>query len=89
MATVPVGSMPQCQSQEAAYAGVYDLAGNVWEWEDACRGTAGAGDACAFRGGDYTETGSSDLVCGPPAAGLRADTSDVSFKVGFRCCSDP
>ena len=33
-AAVPVGSLSGCASSAAGYAGVFDLTGNVAEWED-------------------------------------------------------
>jgi hypothetical protein len=32
--TVETGSLSTCQPSVSGYAGVYDLSGNVWEWED-------------------------------------------------------
>jgi formylglycine-generating enzyme len=51
--TAPVGSSPACTSPDANYSGVYDLTGNVWEWEDSCNGAANGADACRIRGGAY------------------------------------
>jgi sulfatase modifying factor 1 len=34
MTTVPVGSLPGCQSPVMEYAGIFDLIGNVEEWEN-------------------------------------------------------
>lgn len=84
----PVGSMRRC---EGGYAGLFDLSGNVSEWDDVCesgvgagdQATAGAGDACSVRGGSAYfrgEMGCADVV------GARRDTALVS--VGFRCCAD-
>ena len=75
---VKVGSTPTCQSVIADYAGVYDLSGNVGEWEDACEC-----GVCRIRGGNY-HSASGQLGCGfDSGAGIpgRFET------VGFRCCS--
>ena len=83
--TVAVASLPDCQSQEEDYAGVYDLGGNLAEWEDSCDG-AGAEDGCRVRGGSYTHE----------ANGLRCDAGRTlrwprnlsGSDIGFRCCAD-
>jgi formylglycine-generating enzyme required for sulfatase activity len=80
--TVPTGSMHDCQSSVAGYGGVYDLSGNVREWEDACGGPGGA-DYCRLRGGSFSFQ-RPNLTC-------DADNSDrvnyASSGVGLRCCS--
>jgi formylglycine-generating enzyme required for sulfatase activity len=40
--TVPVGTMPECQSPVPGFAGIFDLIGNVSEWVADCTGSAGA-----------------------------------------------
>lgn len=76
--TEPTGSFEGCQAPAAEFAGVFDLVGNVSEWEDNCaedglcnmRGYyygAGAGGQCA-----YSERNFRDLA---------------DYWVGFRCCS--
>lgn len=50
--TAPVGSLATCQSADPAWAGVFDLSGNVREWEDSC--VDEVGDVpCHMRGGSY------------------------------------
>lgn len=61
---------------------VYDLIGNVWEWEDSCEVTSGARDKCRLRGGSFM---SADryLSCNIDGGDSRdARSSDY----GFRCC---
>lgn len=49
--TTPVGYLQSCQAP-VPYAGVYDMSGNVWEWEDSCDSTStGATAHCRIRGG--------------------------------------
>jgi formylglycine-generating enzyme required for sulfatase activity len=78
--TVPVGTMPECQSSVPGYEGVFDLSGNVWEWEDSCDGTGQSG--CHLRGGAFSSNGPSncDNNGSSSRAFARSDT-------GFRCCS--
>ena len=52
MQTVAVGSLANCLTSTSGYAGVYDLSGNVWEWEDRCKGT-GQSASCGVNGGAY------------------------------------
>jgi formylglycine-generating enzyme len=77
----PVQSAIGCQAS-GAYAGVYDLSGNAWEWEESCNGTAGANDQCRQRGGSFTNDGA--LVC-DYADSDRRDYADGS--ISFRCCA--
>lgn len=75
------GSTASC---EGGSTGLFDMSGNVWEWEDACSGTNGMGDNCQRRGGSYTgfET---DLLCTASQAILR---ESAYRSTGFRCCAD-
>ena len=78
-----VGTKASCHSPDAAFAGVFDLSGNVKEWEDSCEMATGAADSCYTRGGGF-ET---------PALGLRCDSlsfagrSEQNPDLGFRCCA--
>ena len=66
------------------FPGVYDLSGNVWEWEDSCAGAAST-DPCRVRGGGYKDT--RDLLrCDYAYPFSRAS---VDPTLGFRCCSAP
>jgi len=80
--TVPVGSMSGCQSPLPAYAGVFDLSGNVSEWEDSCNGP-GESAKCRVRGGAGA---SGSLTCASDSAPPR---SYIDYMIGFRCCSSP
>lgn len=100
--TVPVGTTLTCQSSVAGYEGVFDLSGNVFEWEDSCDGTDGLLDRCWVRGGSYVN-GAESLSCdGVPGSLMARGFGGVAESpkdgrpfgfweprlVGIRCCSD-
>jgi formylglycine-generating enzyme required for sulfatase activity len=85
MATVPVGSMGTCQSTEPGYQGVFDLVGNVWEWEDSCSWDLEV-VACLRRGDSFTWA-DGDQACTSSAAFEVASTL-ADGAIGFRCCAD-
>jgi formylglycine-generating enzyme required for sulfatase activity len=84
-AIVAVETTPGC---EGGYPGIFDLAGNVHEWENACfplDGLPGRTDKCWFRGGSYH-----DLVNSCSSAWeVSRDYVDQDCDIGFRCCADP
>jgi len=63
--------------------GVFDLSGNVWEWEDSCQASTGSTDQCRLRGGSFWYGGAPALAC---AAGNVNDRSAKNDIYGFRCC---
>jgi hypothetical protein len=83
--TVPVASMGSCVSIVGGFGGVYDLSGNVLEWEDSCVGGDASTGRCRFRGGSFV-MGENDLKC---RFGGDDQRSFKSGDVGFRCCSKP
>lgn len=81
---LPVRWLETCQAS-APFAGVFDLSGNVWEWEDACRvDTNTMARFCKRRGGDFSET--TDLVGCSLQRELAMQQSNP--RLGFRCCSE-
>jgi formylglycine-generating enzyme len=89
-----VGNLPNCVG---GYNGLYDLSGNVAEWEDSCSANAGAGDNCLIRGGsiDNIDVLAPSLLCNssaPDDATPSPATAKRNAKdelVGIRCCLDP
>jgi hypothetical protein len=79
-----VGTKPQCQCS-GAYAGVFDLNGNLREWENACNGS----NLCASRGGGHNDSGDPG-----PNERMRCDSAELVPRLeqsefrGFRCCAD-
>ncbi len=87
--TLPVGSLPGCRTVALGYAGIYDLSGNVHEWEDSC--VAGASTAtCRTQGGSFQSHGadsfdSAYMSCRGMPLGQARNYAGV--ELGFRCCS--
>ncbi len=94
------GSHPGDVTSKAAcvggYDGIYDMSGNVAEWEDSCNGNAGQNDGCAIRGGSINEADiatptvacNSATVNGTLAAPATRTRSTRDDLVGVRCCLD-
>jgi len=95
-----VATLSTCQSSVSGYTGVYDLSGNVAEWEDSCYEILNLGpggvvisilEGCLMRGGAFDTYGfsgyagcTSDDACG----GSGGDVLDTTYSdLGFRCCS--
>lgn len=71
-----------CNGTSGNFACIFDLSGNVAEWENSCDGP-GEDAACRVRGGSYLDSGA-DVSCAASATRSRLDNTDPS--VGFRCC---
>jgi formylglycine-generating enzyme required for sulfatase activity len=93
-ASTEAGQAQGCQAS-GAYAGVFDLSGNVREWEDSCTGVTGKNDYCQTRGNAYA-TVFSDCLSANQQGGLEkcsyvAPLSTLLVRdaagPGFRCCA--
>ena len=78
--TSAVGTLPGC---EGGYPGLFDLSGNLWEWEDGCT-EGGASAQCAVRGSSFAAV--NDGAC-KTVAHLQRDRGGAN-DVTIRCCSD-
>jgi formylglycine-generating enzyme len=79
--TVPAGTKLSC---DGGYSGVFDMSGEIQEWEDSCNGTAGTSALCHVRGGMIYDSTPADLACASPRTLTRETKND---HTGFRCCS--
>jgi formylglycine-generating enzyme required for sulfatase activity len=79
-AAVASGTEPAC---EGGYPGLFDMSGNVDEWEDSCNGQTGVNDACRLRGGSYGFSDPNVVRCDYDN---YVNRDDGSPNVGFRCC---
>ena len=89
-----VANKPACVG---GYTGLFDMSGNVHEWEDSCSANAGANDECLIRGGsiDDIDVLAPSLLCNsspptddtPSPATAKRDAKDE--LIGIRCCFDP
>ncbi len=80
-ATVPVGSLSACTG---GYPSLFDMVGNVYEWEDSCSAASGPTDSCNVRAGSYIDPPGASQTCARNATVARK-FADVDF--GFRCCA--
>jgi hypothetical protein len=81
---LPVGSLATC---EGSFPGLFDMSGNVEEFEDCCSTTADASiSQCRVRGGSYTDPGENFVRCDWNSYFLDVVSDDE--VTGFRCCKD-
>jgi len=67
--------------------GLFQMSGNVAEWENSCDGTVGT-SKCNLRGGSYAANNDSSLLrCDSTRTEDRLPSDSTKLKdVGFRCC---
>jgi len=90
-------SVANAANCEGGYNGLFDMSGNVAEWEDSCSASSGATDNCLIRGGslENAETTVPSLLCNSSAVNdstpsyVAATRSTKDEFIGFRCCYDP
>lgn len=66
------------------FCGLFDMAGNVAEWIDACEGYTAQSESCFAVGGSFSD-GGMNVSCLALATGTR---DVVAPNLGFRCCLD-
>jgi formylglycine-generating enzyme required for sulfatase activity len=92
---LPVRSKPTC---EGGYSGIFDMSGNVVEWEDSCWSTAlapnsNAANRCATRGGSWFALPGNYASFGTRCDFINTENRSVvppEGQVGWpgvRCCS--
>jgi formylglycine-generating enzyme len=69
---------------EGGYEGLFDVTGNVGEWEDSCSGATGEADYCRRRGGDIIDV-AEDQIC---AQEFSLPRNSRRVAGGIRCCKD-
>jgi formylglycine-generating enzyme required for sulfatase activity len=81
-ATAPkaASQIPDC---EGGVSGVFNLSGNVAEWENSCDSDS-ASSVCYFRGGSYVD-GPYELQCSSSNGATRLTQSAT---LGLRCCAE-
>jgi formylglycine-generating enzyme required for sulfatase activity len=77
----PVGTATMC---EGGFPGLFDMVGNIAEWEDACEANTGPADNCDYRGGEHGHAPDvASLSCGVQETFPRDSLEPTG---GFRCC---
>jgi len=82
---IEVGSLASCVG---GYAGIFDMSGNVWEWENACNTdpmVAVEDQECHQRGGSFYSNGPT-IRCGVDSVRARNFRNN---NLGIRCCDLP
>lgn len=85
--TDAVASKTRCQGEpsSAAFPGVFDLNGNVAEWDGVCASDDAAAQ-CHVRGGDMQSTATTS-ACNYGMGTALVPRNQPQPTVGFRCCS--
>lgn len=76
-----VRSLAECVG---GFPGLYDMVGNVYEWEDSCAVTLAGLTDCIERSGSFLDPAGASQDCAfARPIGMKYSDSDI----GFRCCS--
>jgi formylglycine-generating enzyme required for sulfatase activity len=80
----PLGPVAQRAGCIGGYAGIHDMVGSVWEWNDVCDSNDPM-SFCRAYGGAYDAVGPHELSC----TGMRNwSRQDGAQNIGIRCCTD-
>ncbi len=81
------GVSPEHKGCQGGSTGIYQMSGNVAEWEDSCD-NASATSPCRVRGGSYKDNNDiAALRCDAIRSVARMPTDDALLKdIGIRCC---
>lgn len=79
----PKGVTPTCHGTEAPFDQIFDMQGNVFEWQNTCDGTY-PGALCQTPGGSFGQTPDSSQC---DHLGLH-DSPIINTTHGIRCCHD-
>lgn len=75
----------KAQACQGGSVGLYQMSGNVAEWEDNCDGNL-ANSQCAVRGGSYNAL-ADEMTCDALRTEERMPANGAALKdIGFRCC---
>jgi len=75
-----LATMSEC---EGGYAGIYNMSGNVAEWEWSCSSTS-SNAYCSTRGGSFLD-GPFEVTC---SGSINMGRHEAAEHVGFRCCAN-
>jgi sulfatase modifying factor 1 len=83
-------ALPSLSTCQGGYPGLFDMGGNVFEWEDSCvppdpdaSDKTGAPDFCHTRGGAFSENGDGTRC----DEGILFTRGSAAANLGIRCCS--
>jgi len=87
LVTAADGVSPEHKSCQGGSTGIYQMSGNVAEWEDSCDSAADS-SPCRVRGGSYKDNNDINaLRCDAVRSVPRMPTDYALLKdIGFRCC---